>query len=90
MTGVKTCGIQICRGNWCRWMGEQAENLGVQVFAGCSESEILDEEGGGGSGVESGEMGREKAGNEKDEAEAGDEGQGGYTGGVEHSTVHSI
>lgn len=69
----------ISLGNLCRWLGEQAENLGVQVFAGFSASEILYDDAGAVIGVATGDMGRDKAGNEKASFEAGYELQAKYT-----------
>ena len=69
----------ISLGNLCRWLGEQAENLGVQVFAGFSAAEILFDESGAVIGVATGDMGRDKAGNEKPSFEAGYELQAKYT-----------
>ena len=65
--------------NLCRWLGEQAENLGVQVFTGFSAAEILYNESGAVIGVATGDMGRDKDGNEKGSFEAGYELQAKYT-----------
>jgi electron-transferring-flavoprotein dehydrogenase len=69
----------ISLGNLCRWLGEQAESLGVQVFAGFAAAEILYDEQGAVAGVATGDMGRDKAGNEKSGFEAGYELQAKYT-----------
>jgi electron-transferring-flavoprotein dehydrogenase len=45
-------------GNLCRWMGEQAEALGVEVFPGMSCSEIVWGEDGTVLGVVAGEFGK--------------------------------
>jgi electron-transferring-flavoprotein dehydrogenase len=34
----------ISLGNLCRWLGEQAENLGVEIFPGFPASKLLYEE----------------------------------------------
>ncbi len=65
--------------NLCRWLGEQAENLGVQIFTGFSAAEILYDESGAVIGVATGDMGRDKEGNEKGSFEAGYELQAKYT-----------
>jgi len=65
--------------NLCRWLGEQAENLGVQIFTGFSAAEVLYDESGAVIGVATGDMGRNKDGNEKGSFEAGYELQAKYT-----------
>jgi electron-transferring-flavoprotein dehydrogenase len=65
--------------NLCRWLGEQAENLGVQVFAGFAAAEILYDQEGAVAGVVTGDMGRDKSGKEKPGFEAGYELQAQYT-----------
>ncbi len=47
----------ISLGNLCRWLGEQAESLGVEIYPGFSASEILYNEDGSVSGVMTGDMG---------------------------------
>ena len=69
----------ISLGNLCRWLGEQAENLGVQVLAGFAAAEILYDEQGAVNGVATGDMGRDKSGNEKPGFEAGYALQADYT-----------
>ena len=44
-------------GNLCRWLGEQAENLGVNVFPGFAASEILYNDDGAVVGVATGDLG---------------------------------
>ncbi len=48
----------VSMGNVCRWMAEQAEALGVEVFAGMSCSELVRGEDGRIKGVVAGEFGR--------------------------------
>ncbi len=52
----------VSMGNVCRWMAEQAEALGVEIFAGMSCSEIVYGENGEVRGVVAGEFGREPDG----------------------------
>jgi len=47
----------ISLGNLCRWLGEQAESLGVEIYPGFSASEILYNENGSVRGVMTGDMG---------------------------------
>ena len=47
----------ISLGNLCRWLGEQAEELGVNIFPGFAASEILYNEDGSVKGVATGDMG---------------------------------
>jgi electron-transferring-flavoprotein dehydrogenase len=44
-------------GNLCRWLGEQAEELGVNIFPGFAASEILYNEDGSIKGIATGDMG---------------------------------
>ena len=44
------------------WMGQQAENLGVDVFPGFAAAEPLFDEHGAVAGVQIGDMGLEKSG----------------------------
>ncbi len=44
-------------GNVCRWLGEQAEALGVEIFPGFAATEVLYDEGGAVRGVATGDMG---------------------------------
>lgn len=53
-------------GNLCRWMAEQAEQLGVEIFPGFAASEILYNEDGSVAGIQTGDMGVAKDGSEKD------------------------
>jgi electron-transferring-flavoprotein dehydrogenase len=47
----------ISLGNLCRWLGEQAESLGVNLFPGFAASEILYREDGSVKGIATGDMG---------------------------------
>ncbi len=53
-------------GNLTRWLGEQAEALGVEVFPGFAAAEVLFHEGGRVKGVATGDMGLDRDGNPKD------------------------
>lgn len=55
----------ISLGNLCRWLGEQAENMGVNVFPGFAASEILYDENGAVNGVATGDMGISREGEKK-------------------------
>jgi electron-transferring-flavoprotein dehydrogenase len=49
-------------GNLCRWLGQQAEGLGVEIFAGFAAAEVLYDDAGRVSGVATGDMGIGKDG----------------------------
>lgn len=69
----------ISLGNLCRWLAEQAENLGVQLFTGFTAAEILYDDNDRVIGIATGDMGRDKSGNEKGNFEAGYEVHARYT-----------
>ena len=52
----------ISLGNFCRWMGEQAEALGVEIYPGFAAAEVLYDENGAVRGVATGDMGIGKDG----------------------------
>ena len=52
----------VSMGNVCRWMAEQAEELGVEIFPGMACSEIVYGESGEVKGVVAGEFGRNEDG----------------------------
>jgi electron-transferring-flavoprotein dehydrogenase len=54
----------ISLGNLCRWLGQQAEALGIEVYAGFAGAEVLFDEQGAVKGVATGDMGRLKDGSE--------------------------
>jgi electron-transferring-flavoprotein dehydrogenase len=60
----------ISMGNLCRWLGEQAENMGVNLFPGFPAAELI-VEAGVVKGVVTGDMGRAADGSEKDGFEPG-------------------
>ena len=57
--------------NLCRWLAEQAEKIGVEIFPGFPASEILYNENGSVKGVATLDMGLDKDGNKKDTYEEG-------------------
>ena len=57
--------------NLCRWLAEQAENLGVEIFPGFPASEILFNQDGSVKGIATQDMGIDKEGNKKDSFESG-------------------
>jgi electron-transferring-flavoprotein dehydrogenase len=52
----------VSMGNVCRWMAEQAEALGVEIFPGMAASELVFDEAGTVRGVVAGEFGLAKDG----------------------------
>jgi electron-transferring-flavoprotein dehydrogenase len=52
----------ISLGNVCRWLGRQAEQLGVEIFPGFAAAEVLYSDNGSVKGVATGDMGVNKAG----------------------------
>ncbi len=65
--------------NLCRWMGEQAEALGVMVFPGFPAAEVLFDENGAVSGVATQDMGIAADGSQKDDYQPGMEIHAKYT-----------
>ena len=57
--------------NLCKWLGEFAENLGVEIFPGFAASKLIFNEKGEVSGIQTGDMGLDKNGNPKDNFEPG-------------------
>ncbi len=51
-------------GNVCRWLAQQAEGLGVDIYPGFAAAEILYHEDGSVKGVATGDMGRTREGEE--------------------------
>lgn len=56
----------VSMGNVCRWLAEQAESMGVEIFPGFPASEVLYHEDGSVAGVITGDMGIGENGEEKD------------------------
>lgn len=68
----------VSMGNVCRWMAEQAEELGVEVFPGMSCSELIYGENGEVKGVVAGEFGLNPDGTQGPSYEPGMELHGKY------------
>lgn len=68
----------VSMGNVCRWMAEQAEELGVEIFPGMACSEIVYGENGEVKGVVAGEFGLNPDGTPSDGYEPGMELHGKY------------
>ena len=56
----------VSMGNVCRWLAEQAEGLGVEIYPGFTAAEILYHEDGSVKGIATGEMGVSAEGEQKD------------------------
>mgnify|MGYP000930171005 FL=1 len=69
----------ISLGNVCRWLGEQAEALGVEIYPGFAGAEVLFNEDGSVKGVATGDMGRLHDGSEGPNFQMGMELLGKYT-----------
>jgi electron-transferring-flavoprotein dehydrogenase len=61
----------ISLGNLCRWLGEQAEALGVEIYPGFAAAEVLYNEDGSVKGVATGDMGIGKDGKKTDSWQPG-------------------
>lgn len=66
-------------GNLCRWLAEQAEGLGVEIFAGFAAAEILTNDDGSVKGVATGDMGIARDGSHKGDYQPGLELHAKYT-----------
>ncbi len=66
-------------GNVCRWLKEQAEEAGVEIFEGFAAAEILYNEDGSVAGVATGDMGVGRDGEQKDSFQPGYELRARYT-----------
>ena len=69
----------ISLGNFCRWLGEQALELGAEVFPGFAAAEVLYHEDGSVKGVATGDMGISESGEKKPSFEPGFEFHAKYT-----------
>jgi len=56
----------VSMGNVCRWLAEQAEGMGVEIYPGFAAAEILYHEDGSVKGIATGEMGVGASGEQKD------------------------
>src|SRR3954464_2549735 len=61
----------ISLGNLCRWLAQQAEALGVEVFPGFPAAEVLYDENGAVRGVATGDMGVARDGSHKPDYQPG-------------------
>ncbi len=66
-------------GNLCRWLAQQAEALGVEIYAGFAGAELLFHEDGSVKGVATGDMGIGRSGEHTDRYTPGVELHGKYT-----------
>ena len=66
-------------GNLCRWLAEQAEGLGVEIFPGFPAAEVLYHDDGSVKGVATQDMGVAKDGSHKGDYQQGMELHGKYT-----------
>jgi len=66
-------------GNVCRWLGEQAEALGVEIYPGFAAAEVLYDDNGRVMGVATGDMGIGRDGQQKDTYTRGMELRAKYT-----------
>ncbi|MES2291205.1 MAG: electron transfer flavoprotein-ubiquinone oxidoreductase [Pseudomonadota bacterium] len=66
-------------GNLCRWLAEQAEGLGVEIFPGFAAAEILYNDDGSVKGVATGDMGVARDGTHKADYQPGLELHAKYT-----------
>lgn len=69
----------VSMGQVCRWLGEQAEGLGVEIYPGFAASEVLYNDDGSVKGVATGDMGIGKDGQKKDSYQPGIELHAKYT-----------
>ena len=56
----------VSMGNVCRWLAEQAENMGIEVYPGFAAAELLFNDDGSVKGVATGDMGISAEGEQKD------------------------
>ncbi|WP_462378983.1 electron transfer flavoprotein-ubiquinone oxidoreductase [Pseudomonas sp. Marseille-QA0892] len=71
----------ISLGNLCRWLAQQAEGLGVEIYPGFAAQEALIDENGVVKGIVTGDMGVDREGNPK---------QGVYTPGMELRAKYTL
>ncbi|MEZ5535538.1 MAG: electron transfer flavoprotein-ubiquinone oxidoreductase [Thiolinea sp.] len=69
----------ISLGNFCRWLGEQAEELGVEIYPGFAAAKTLYNEDGSVKGVQTGDMGIQSDGTPGPQYEPGMELHAKYT-----------
>ncbi|WP_370655615.1 NAD(P)/FAD-dependent oxidoreductase, partial [Klebsiella pneumoniae] len=56
----------ISLGNLCRWLAQQAEGLGVEIYPGFAAQEALIDENGVVRGIVTGDLGVDREGNPKE------------------------
>lgn len=66
-------------GNVCRWLGQQAENLGVEIYPGFAAAEVVYNDDGSVKGVATGDMGVSADGSQKASYQPGFELHAKYT-----------
>ncbi|WP_313053481.1 electron transfer flavoprotein-ubiquinone oxidoreductase [Pseudomonas lopnurensis] len=71
----------ISLGNLCRWLAQQAENLGVEIYPGFAAQEALIDESGVVRGIVTGDLGVDREGNPK---------EGMYTPGMELRAKYTL
>lgn len=71
----------ISLGNLCRWLAQQAENLGVEIYPGFAAQEALVDEQGVVKGILTGDLGVDREGNPK---------EGMYTPGMELRAKYTL
>lgn len=71
----------ISLGNLCRWLAQQAENLGVEIYPGFAAQEALIDEQGVVRGIITGDLGVDREGNPK---------EGMYTPGMELRAKYTL
>jgi len=69
----------VSMGNVCRWLAEQAEQLGVEIFPGFAAQEVIYNEDGSVGGIITGDMGLDAEGKQKDSFMPGMELKAKYT-----------
>ncbi len=69
----------ISLGNLCRWLGEQAEALGVEVYPGFAAQEVLFNDAGAVVGIQVGDLGITREGEQKPDFAPGMELRAKYT-----------
>jgi electron-transferring-flavoprotein dehydrogenase len=69
----------VSMGNVCRWLAEQAEQLGVEIFPGFPAQDVIYNDDGSVGGIITGDMGLDANGNEKDSFMPGMELRAKYT-----------
>ena len=69
----------ISLGNLCRWLGEQAESMGVEIYPGFAASEVLYNDDGSVKGVATGDMGVTREGEQGPNYQVGMELHAKYT-----------